>query len=289
MDDQANDLRRLVREGLAFGSPRTRRPKLILFTSGKGGVGTTTLAVSVAAIAAQRGDRTVLVDANLRGGDVAMFCQVAERWTLADVLAAQCTLDAALQSGPAGLLILPGAWGQDISENLSAMAQQRLLEQLRALQPTPDYVFVDAGCGSDRALRRFWDAADVVVAVTTPEMASVMDTYAAIKLLTPTQEVPALLSLVNQAPNAAAAVDVHERLDRACRRFLALGVKPAGAIGLYAEAVACAQRGDPLALTTGRFGREIQQVARAILTAADQRPAIPERVVWAAPRQQMPA
>lgn len=289
MADQAHDLRRMVREGLGSAGPRTQRPKLVLFTSGKGGVGTTTLAISTAAVAAQRGHRTVLVDGNPRGGDVAIFCQVTERWTLAEVLAGQCALDAALQLGPSGLLVLPGAWGQDVSERLSAMAQQRLLDQLRGLQPMPEYVVLDTGCGSERELRRFWEAADVVVAVTSPEMASVMDTYATIKLRMPTDEVPTLLSLVNQAPSAAAAADVHERLDRACRRFLALGLQPAGAVGSHAEAIACARRGDPLALTTGRFGREIGRAAEAVLRAADQHSAAPQRQVWTTPRQRLPA
>jgi flagellar biosynthesis protein FlhG len=270
MDDQANDLRRLVRQGLQEETPCGRSPRLILVTSGKGGVGTTTLAVGMAASAAQRGRRIVLVDANPHGGDVAVLCHLSERRTLVDVLLARCTLDEALQPGPAAMRVLPGAWGEDIHEDYSATAQQRLLDQLRRVETPVDYVLIDAGCGSGRVLRRFWQAVDVVVAVTTAEIPSVMDTYAAIKLLTPNGAPPTVLSLINQVPNKLAADDAHERLERACRRFLGMGLERAGHVGPQRGLAAAVRAGDPLGLLGGRSGREIAVVTDAVLAAADR-------------------
>lgn len=266
MDDQANDLRRLVRQGLQANASSVRPPKLVLVTSGKGGVGTTTVAIGVAAAAAQRGARPVLVDGNPHGGDVAVLCRVPERWTLADLISSRCTLEEALQDGPDGMRVLPGVWGQDIHEQYSAAAQERLIEQIRGLGTAVDCVVIDAGCGSGRVLRRFWQAADVVVAVTTPEVTSVMDTYAAIKLLAPTEAPPAVMLLVNRASSKAVAEDVHHRLEHACRRFLGLRLQRAGSLGPQADAVI--RRGVPLARTTGRSRREMAQVLDAILEAA---------------------
>ena len=64
MDDQAKELRQLVRQHARHdtddGNPRPRR---VVVTSGKGGVGTTTVAVNLAVALARQGPRVLLVDA----------------------------------------------------------------------------------------------------------------------------------------------------------------------------------------------------------------------------------
>lgn len=270
MDDQANDLRRLVRSGVQGNAPSRPEQKLVLITSGKGGVGTTTLAISLAGAFAQQGHRTVLVDGNPHGGDVALLCGVSERWTLADLVLARCTLQQALQEGPAGIRVLPGAWGQDVHEEYSTVAQERLLEQLARLEPTADYVVLDAGSGSGRVLRRFWQAADVVVAVTTTDVTSVMDTYAAIKLLCPSGAPPSVLSLVNRVTDRASAQDVQQRLQQACRRFLGLGLESAGCVSQHVEAARATRGGQSLAMLRGTSGRELQNVSAAVLAAVNR-------------------
>ena len=110
--DQANRLRQLVRNCTVADSPGgNARPVLVVVTSGKGGAGTTTTAVNLAVASAQTGWRTVLVDADCRGGDAAILCGIQERYTLADVQAGRRTVREALQPAPGGVQLLPGAWG----------------------------------------------------------------------------------------------------------------------------------------------------------------------------------
>jgi hypothetical protein len=131
MHDQANDLRRLVRQAISTRNDASAgRPKLIVVSGGKGGVGTSTIAVNLAIALVQRGSRTVLVDADTHGADARILCQLDELYTVADVLSARRTVRESLQPGPAGLQVLPGAWGEgDISE-CSPRAQERLVGQL---------------------------------------------------------------------------------------------------------------------------------------------------------------
>ncbi len=287
MDDQADGLRRLVRreESPSENGPRNG-PRLVLVTSGKGGVGTTAIAVGLAAIAAERGKRTVLIDADPHGGDVAAICNVSEPWTIADVFASRTTTAEALQQGFGGIRVLPGAWAQENLEEYPTADHERLIEQLGALEPQADHIFIDGGCGSGRVLRRFWRSAHAVVVVTTPEQAAVMNTYASIKLLASAQGEPRIHALVNRAANRVIADDVHERLARSCRRFLGIEIHYAGRVPEHRRWFHRGKPATPAAIRAGRAGRELRRVASVLLPTLEaaagqadaQQPAVAERL-----------
>lgn len=268
MHDQANDLRELVRQGAApgaAGAPASR-PKLVVLTGGKGGVGTTTVAVNLAAELARNGRRTVLVDADPLGGDAALLAGVEERYTLADVLEARRTVCEALQPGPGGLRVLPAAWALENASGTSAAALQRLIGQFEALTAETDLIVVDAGNGLNRVIRQFWRAADLVLAVTTPDPTSVMDTYASIKVLTPDRHSAPLGTLVNRASTRAQAREACERLTLACRRFLGIEVGGVGYVGDDPRVAAAGRARTPLVTTAPRCrsARQIRLLAKTI-------------------------
>jgi len=201
-------------------------PKLIVVASGKGGVGTTTAAVNLAVSLARDGRRTVLVDADLGRADATRLCRVDDVYTVADVLAGRRGVHEILVRGPAGVQVLPGAWATGNLTDCEPAAQQRLLDELARLGPHADYIVIDAGSSLSRVVRRFWQAADRMLVVTSPEAASVTNAYAAIKLLAPANRRAPIQTLVNLAESAAAAAEIGQRLARACRRFLAIDVEP---------------------------------------------------------------
>lgn len=223
MHDQAADLRELVRRGVApRPTARSLPPTLVVVGGGKGGVGTTTVAVNLAVALAGQHGRTALVDADPRGGDVAALLGIDERYTLADVLQSRLTVDEALESGPAGLWVLPAAWAESDVLEAPAAAHERLFAQLEDLGRRVDFLLIDVGNAPDPLARRFWQAADRVLMVTTPEVASVMNAYASIKALASGRKSGPIHTLVNRASGGRAAREVHARLGRACLRFLAL-------------------------------------------------------------------
>ena len=223
MHDQANDLRRLVRQAISNGNDASAgRPKLIVVSGGKGGVGTTTVAVNLAVALVQRGTRTVLADADTHGPDARILCRLDELYSVADVLSARRTVRESLQPGPSGLQVLPGAWAEgDISE-CSPHSQERLIGQLLDLGNRADCVLVDAGNGSNRLMKRLWQAADLVLLVTTSELASVMDAYASVKLLAAGDNSIRIQPMVNMTGAPDEVDEVFGRLNRACLRFLGI-------------------------------------------------------------------
>jgi len=275
--DQANQLRRLVRQrGEADFSQRAPRPRLVLLSGGKGGVGTTTVAVNLAVALAGRGWRTVLVDADPRGGNVAVLCGLEERFTLADVLARRRTLPESLQSGPGGIRVLAGDWRWNRLPGEKTALGNRLLAQLEGLDTQADVIVVDAGNGPNDALRPLVRAADMVLAVTTAETPAVLDTYAWIKTLAADGIAAAVHTLVNRVPSAEVARSVQDRLSRACRRFLALDLPGAGHVPADRQAGRAIAAGAPLVLIAPRSSaaRHVQRLAR-LVSPPDPKPPLP--------------
>ena len=231
MSDQANDLRKLVRRAARPQTEDAASPKLVVVTSGKGGVGTTSIALNLAIALARDGRRTVLVDADLEGADASKLCQLDEpAGSIAEILSGGQSVHETLQRGPGGIQVLPGTWSAGKLVDCSEAAQHRLLAQLRCLGPHADFVILDVGSGANRVVGRFWDAADHVLLVTTSDVVSVMDAYATVKVLCAARAPASLASVVNFAESHSAATEVHQRLAQACRRFLGLKLTFAGEI-----------------------------------------------------------
>jgi flagellar biosynthesis protein FlhG len=268
MHDQADELRHLARQWAAEIEPASDAPRTIVVSAGKGGVGTTTIAVNMAVAMARQGCRTVLVDADFSGADAALLCGIESRDTIADVLSGRRSVHEVLQPGPAGIQFLPGIWSPGSIPDCSPPAQQRLLRELDQLGRHADVVVLDAGSGLNHVVQRFWQAADEVLVVTTIEAVAIMDAYAAIKLFLADRPSVAVRTVVNQSPQQDVAVGVHARIAQACQRFLDKRTHRGGSIP-WDSAVAVANRsGGPLVLECPESpaAKEISRMAEQLLT-----------------------
>lgn len=250
MIDQANDLRRLVTQSTQLPqSTPSRQVKTVLVAGGKGGVGTTTIAVNLAVAAAQQGVRTILVDADPDGPDVQTLCRLRQRYTISDVLSGRRTLGEALQPGPGGVMILPGAWAVADLADATERDQGRLMDQLAGLGTRADLVILDGGNGLHSFTRRLWRCSEEVVLVSTTETNAVLDSYAVLKVaLEPTLK-PRVHLVVNMCPDESGARDVHERLSRSSQRFLGFDLPIYHWLPADADVIASGRQGVPFALS----------------------------------------
>ena len=248
MHDQADELRLLARLWAAETKSAFRGPRKIVVSAGKGGVGTTTIAVNLAAALGRQGCRTILVDADFRGADAALLCGIESRDTIADVLSGRRSVHEVLQPGPAGIQVVPGVWSPGAIPDCSPAAQQRLLREIDQLGRHADVVVLDVGSGLNHIVQRFWQAADEVLLVTTAEAVSIMDSYAAVKLFLSEQSSVAVRTIVNQSPQTEVAAGVHSRIAQACQRFLGLKVRRGGTVSWDAAVTLANRSGRPLVL-----------------------------------------
>ncbi len=274
MNDQAHELRNLVRHSVAGDVAHlARRSRWVLLTSGKGGTGTTTVALNLAVALAGRQHRTVLVDADPQGGGIGLLCRLRAHYTLADVLSGGRCLPEILQPGPGGIEVIPGGGSLEQRGTQAAVSPQWLISQLELLDARADVIVIDGGNGLSRFVLQGWPHCDVGMVITTPDAVSIMNSYALMKILMGPRGGVLPRCLVNFAPSAAVAEDVQARIAGACARFLAL--RPTAFGHLRADpAIAAAGRAAEsfvLAAPKSEAARQTDRLAEAVMAAESGR------------------
>jgi flagellar biosynthesis protein FlhG len=233
--DQAEKLRELVRRETkaspsepAEEAKTQRSARVIAVTSGKGGVGKTSLAVNLAISLAQEGQKVILIDTDLGLANVDVVMGITPRHNLADVVAGRKGIVDILAPGPAGLEVVPGASGIAELANLSEEKRSRLLGLLGKLESRADTIVVDTAAGVSENVIAFAAAADRVLVIATPEPTSVTDAYATIKLIS-RHDIHGGLGLVgNMVSDRAEAARIVERITSVASHFLKLQVDSVG-------------------------------------------------------------
>ncbi len=271
MLDQAAKLRNLVSR-TAQNKPfaAAPRPRLIVFSGGKGGVGVSTLAINVAISLVDQGIRVVLVDADLYRADIASLCDLPERGHVGDILSARRDIHEVLERGPGGILVVPGVWAPDHEIPFSQHAQHRFVRQIQSLGRHTDMVLMDVGSASAETMHRFWCAADEVVLVTTPDAVSVMDCYATVKSALGSGAAPDVLRLVvNQTTSSTEAEGVHRRIEQSAQRFLGRQISLLGSVPHDPCVVQAMNAKTPAVLTapTSPIADSLHALAAALMIA----------------------
>jgi len=220
--------------------PLARRAKVIAVVSGKGGVGKTNLAVNLALAAARRApsaaNGVALVDADLGLANADVLLDLSPEFNLSHVLAGERTVEEVAVPVRRGLDLVPGASGLATLANLDADGRARLRGAVESLEARYDLVVVDAAAGIAENVISLAAAADEVLVVSTCEPTSVMDAYAAVKLVAERSRLSgvagaARLSLaMNMAASRRRAERVAGRLISTARRFLGVRVGLRGVV-----------------------------------------------------------
>jgi flagellar biosynthesis protein FlhG len=207
-----------------------RALRVIAVTSGKGGVGKTSLTVNLALTFARQGRRVLILDGDTGLANVDILMDAQPRATLRHLLAGEADIEEVLLASEHGVTILPGGSGVAELSELSELVQRELLETLDGLGDRFDTVLVDTAAGIGSNARFFAGAAQEVLVVATPEPTSLADAYAMIKVLSRHCGVTRVGVVLNQVVGRDEARDVFERLDALCARFLPVALDFVGSI-----------------------------------------------------------
>lgn len=157
--------------------------KIIVVTSGKGGVGKTTTSASVAAGLAMRGHRTVVIDfdVGLRNLDLIMGCENRIVYDFVDVITGSARLSQALVKDKRleNLFILPASQTRD----KDALTDEGVADVIKELSVQFDYIVCDSPAGIERGAQLAMYYADEALIVTNPEISSVRDSDRIIGIL----------------------------------------------------------------------------------------------------------
>ena len=200
-------------------APR-RVARVVAITSGKGGVGKTNFSSNLAITLAARGQRVILVDADLGLANVHVVLGIMPRYHLEHVMQGEKTLREVLYPGPGGIHIIGGGSGLTELANLDEHRRARFIQSLSELDALADVVLLDTGAGLSHNVLGFLCAVDEVIVVTTPEPTAITDAYATIKVLSQENVRAKQRLVINMAQSEAEAQAAAGRLQEIARRFL---------------------------------------------------------------------
>lgn len=167
--------------------------KVVTVTSGKGGVGKTTITANLGMALASQNQKVVCIDADigLRNLDVVLGLENRIVYDLVDIVEGRCRLRQAMirDKRNEGLYLIPAAQTRDKTA-VSPSDMVRLCDELRS---DHDWILIDSPAGIERGFRNAIAAADQVFVVTNPEVSAVRDADRIIGLIEAEGKGPAQL------------------------------------------------------------------------------------------------
>ncbi|MBU2885605.1 septum site-determining protein MinD [Gilvimarinus agarilyticus] len=149
--------------------------KIIVVTSGKGGVGKTTSSAAISTGLALRGHKTVVIDfdVGLRNLDLIMGCERRVVYDFVNVINKEASLKQALikDKRTEGLFILPASQTRD----KDALTYEGVEAVLNELAEDFDYIICDSPAGIEQGAQMALYFAEEAIVVTNPEVSSVRD------------------------------------------------------------------------------------------------------------------
>lgn len=225
MQDQAEQLRQMMR-GKAAGSGAVRnRTRIIAVSSGKGGVGKTNISTGLAIAYAKLGKKVILLDADLGLANVNVVMGIIPKYNLYHLMERQRSIKDIILDTEYGVKIVAGASGFSKIANLGEEEREYFIEEMSQLS-SADIVIVDTGAGVSDNVISFISAADDAVIVTTPEPTAITDAYSIIKIIAGEVDNSRLSIklIVNRVQSVKQGKDVAEKIVGIAGQFLNLKV-----------------------------------------------------------------
>lgn len=262
MKHQATKLEALVSQNTHKKSKKTR---FIAVTSGKGGVGKSTISSNMAFLLARSGLKVGIFDADIGLANLDVMFNVKVKKNILHVLKGEANVSDIVIPITNNLILIPGESGEEILKYADNNLFERFMQEAEALDDL-DVLIIDTGAGIGDHIQLFLNAADDVIVVTVPDPAAITDAYATIKITSRLRN--DIQVVMNQVRNEKEAVGVFEKIKKVARTNIGeqLNLELLGKINADQKvSLSIKQR----ALVTNEFpstqaARDMEQLARNV-------------------------
>jgi flagellar biosynthesis protein FlhG len=202
--------------------------RTLSFTSGKGGVGKTTLTVNLSYCLAQLGKKVLILDGDMSLANVDIFLKKTPEHSLNDFFEGRVTLPELVMKYSKNLHILPGASGILQMTQLDNFQKKMLIDAVSQLEGDYDYLLIDTASGISDEVLYLSSAAQEVYVVIQPDPSSLTDSYALMKLLNQKYRLKSFTVITNQVLNEEEGLKVFHRMNSVTTKFLNVNLNYAG-------------------------------------------------------------
>lgn len=210
--------------------PWARRPRVISVTSGKGGVGKTSVVANLSVTLGARGKRVLVLDGDFGLANLDIMFDLKANGTIHDVIEGRKRLKEIIVEAAPNVDVIPSTSGIMGSGALADHEKSALLQLLEEVETRYDVLMIDTGAGISDDVTWLNSSAGEVIVVATPEPTSIADAYALMKVLSQRHKVKDFQLLVNQARSDSEGLRVFQQITGVTDKFLNVSVDYLGAI-----------------------------------------------------------
>jgi flagellar biosynthesis protein FlhG len=211
MGHQAEKLEKLVASNATKKSKKTR---FIAITSGKGGVGKSTISSNLAYSLSQKGLNVGIFDADIGLANLDVMFNVKIKKNILHVLKGEATVSEILIPVTRNLILIPGESGDEILKYSDMALFEKFMQEAQVLDKL-DVMIIDTGAGIGEHIQMFLNVADDVIVVTVPDPAAITDAYATIKTIATFRDDVSMI--MNQVKGEKEAVGIFEKIKKVAK------------------------------------------------------------------------
>ncbi|KYG68426.1 flagellar biosynthesis switch protein [Bdellovibrio bacteriovorus] len=211
----------------SFNMHKTRT---ISITSGKGGVGKTTMVANLALTLSQKGKKVLILDGDLGMANVDIFFGVKPSGNIHDILAGRKEMKDILTEVSKDVFLIPGGSGVVEFNHMNHFERRAMVEAVSCLPLGFDYLLIDTAPGIAENVLFLNSAAQTVSVVITPDPSSFADAYALIKVLNKQYKVNHFSIICNQVRDEQEGLGLYQRFNDVVNRFLYIGLDYWGSV-----------------------------------------------------------
>ncbi len=208
MPNQAQKLKELVE---STGAKKSKKTRFIAITSGKGGVGKSTISSNLAYMLSQKGLNVGIFDADIGLANLDVMYNVKIKKNILHVLKGEATVADILIPITRNLILIPGESGDEILKYSDMALFEKFMQEAQVLDKL-DVMVIDTGAGIGEHIQMFLNASDDVIVVTVPDPAAITDAYATIKTIATLRSDVGMI--MNQVKNEKEAVAIFEKIKK---------------------------------------------------------------------------
>ena len=202
------------------GDQKHTRATIISVSSGKGGVGKSTLSLNIGAELRQIGYRVVVIDGDFGTANLHVMAGLQVDRTLRDVVLERCPIEEVVCRIPGGPDVVSGTSGLFELANLSAAKRDLVLSEIAEFTKSYDVVIIDTAAGVSSSVTDLVVFSDVSLVISSPEKTAITDAYALIKLALERSRNCRFGLITNRVRSAREGAHVLGRISGCARRFL---------------------------------------------------------------------